>query len=291
MQQIGFSKLKKRDPAPSRLGYKFSRWMLSPLIKKSVLFGVPMIVLLIPILIFFKDQNNKNLMEEIVLDFYRKVIERPEFMLSALSIQGSSDSLNAEIREILGLNFPISSFDLDLADLRNRVLSLPPVETAEVRLQGGGILHLKVKEKVPALLLKDEAGIHFLNKNGDYIRPLLTTNYLSKLPMITGEGAQKAAAKAYILFSLLNDKLDEVRGLVLVGERRWNIILNSGQVIMLPEKKPEHAVQKILILDKAEKILSRDIAVFDFRLPFRITLRFPENEDGQINSEVIGVSN
>ena len=46
-------------------------------------------------------------------------------MLSALSIQGSSDSLNAEIREILGLNFPISSFDLDLADLRNRVLSLP----------------------------------------------------------------------------------------------------------------------------------------------------------------------
>jgi len=291
LQQIGFSKIKKRDPAPSRLGYKFSRWMLSPLIKKSVLFGVPMIVLLIPILIFFKDQNNKNLMEEIVLDFYRKVIERPEFMLSALSIQGSSDSLNAEIREILGLNFPISSFDLDLADLRNRVLSLPPVETAEVRLQGGGILHLKVKEKVPALLLKDEAGIHFLNKNGDYIRPLLTTEYLSKLPMITGEGAQKAAAEAFILFSALYDKLDEVRGLVLVGGRRWNIVLKSGQVIMLPEKKSEHAVQKILILDKAEKILSRDIAVFDFRLPYRITLRFPENEDGQINSKVIGVSN
>ena len=45
------------------------------------------------------------------------------------------------------------------------------------------------------------------------------------------------------------------------------------------------------ILDKAEKILSRDIAVFDFRLPYRITLRFPENKDGQINSKVIGVSN
>ena len=133
MQQIGFPKLKKRDPAPSRLGYKISRWMLSPFIKKSVFFGMPLIILLLPVFIFLKDQNNKNLVEEIVLDFYRKIIERPEFMLSALSIQGSSDSLNAEIREILGLNFPISSFDLDLADLRNRVLSLPPVETAEVR--------------------------------------------------------------------------------------------------------------------------------------------------------------
>ena len=111
MQQIGFPKLKKRDPAPSRLGYKFSRWMLSPFIKKSVFFGMPLIILLLPVFIFLKDQNNKNLVEEIVLDFYRKIIERPEFMISALSIQGSSDSLNAEIREILGLNFPISSFD------------------------------------------------------------------------------------------------------------------------------------------------------------------------------------
>lgn len=291
MQQIGFPKLKKRDPAPSRLGYKFSRWMLSPFIKKSVFFGMPLIILLLPVFIFLKDQNNKNLVGEIVLDFYRKIIERPEFMLSALSIQGSSDSLNAEIREILGLNFPISSFDLDLADLRNRVLSLPPVETAEVRLEGGSILHVKVKEKVPALLLKDDTGIHVLNKNGDYIRPLLSTEYGSKLPVITGEGAQKAAAEAFILFSALYDKLDEVRGLVLVGGRRWNIVLKSGQVIMLPEKKSEQAVQKILILDKAEKILSRDIAVFDFRLPYRITLRFPENKDGQINSKVIGVSN
>ena len=291
MQQIGFPKLKKRDPAPSRLGYKFSRWMLSPFIKKSVFFGMPLIILLLPVFIFLKDQNNKILVEEIVLDFYRKVIERPEFMLSALSIQGSSDSLNAEIREILGLDFPISSFDLDLADLRNRVLSLPPVETAEVRLEGGSILHVKVKEKVPALLLKDDTGIHVLNKNGDYIRPLLSTEYGSKLPVITGEGAQKAAAEAFILFSALYDKLDEVRGLVLVGGRRWNIVLKSGQLIMLPEKKPEQAVQKILILDKAEKILSRDIAVFDFRLPYRITLRFPENKDGQINSKVIGVSN
>lgn len=291
MQQIGFPKLKKRDPAPSRLGYKFSRWMLSPFIKKSVFFGMPLIILLLPVFIFLKDQNNKNLVEEIVLDFYRKIIERPEFMLSALSIQGSSDSLNAEIREILGLNFPISSFDLDLADLRNRVLSLPPVETAEVRLEGGSILHVKVKEKVPALLLKDDTGVHVLNKNGDYIRPLLSTEYGSKLPVITGEGAQKAAAEAFILFSALYDKLDEVRGLVLVGGRRWNIVLKSGQVIMLPEKKSEQAVQKILILDKAEKILSRDIAVFDFRLPYRITLRFPENKDGQINSKVIGVSN
>ena len=60
---------------------------------------------------------------------------------------------------------------------------------------------------------------------------------------------------------------------------------------MLPEKNPEQAIQKIIILDKAEQILSRNISVFDLRLPSRITLRIPPDKYGQINSKVIGVRN
>ena len=48
---------------------------------------------------------------------------------------------------------------------------------------------------------------------------------------------------------------------------------------------------KILLLDKTEQILSRQIAVFDFRLLSRITLRVPSNKYDQINSELIGVRN
>ena len=134
MQQINFSKFRKRDPAPSRLRYKFSRWMLSPFIKRAFVYGFPLVFLAAPILIYFQDHKNREQLENLAFDFYRKVIERPEFMLDALSIEGASDSLNTEIREVLGLHFPVSSFDLDLADLRDRVLALPPVEMAEARV-------------------------------------------------------------------------------------------------------------------------------------------------------------
>ena len=291
MQQISFSKFRRRDPAPSRLRYKFSRWMLSPLIKKVTLFGFPLIILAIPILIYFQDQKNKEQLEEVAFDLYRKIIERPEFMLDALSIEGASDSLNAEIREVLGLHFPISSFDLDLAELRERVLSLPPVEIAEAHIKGGGILHIKVDEKIPALLLKKEIGFNILSENGEYIRSVSSRQHFSDLPVITGEGAENAASQATAIFKTIYRNLDQVRGLVFVGQRRWNIIMTSGQVVMLPEKDPEQAIQKILILDKAEQILSRQIAVFDFRLPSRITLRVPSDKYGKINSEVIGVRN
>ena len=291
MQQISFSKFRKRDPAPSRLRYKISRWMLSPFIKKALVYGFPLVFLSVPILIYFQDQKNREHLEELAFGLYRKIIERPEFMLNALSIQGASDSLNAEIREVLGIHFPVSSFDLDLADLREQVLALPPVEIAEARIKGGGILHIKVYEKTPTLLLKEKIGFTVLSKQGEFIRSVSSREYFSNLPVITGKGAENAAAQANAIFKAMYGKLDRVRGLVFVGQRRWNLIMKSGQVIMLPEENPEQAIQKIIILDKAEQILSRNIAVFDFRLPSRITLRIPTDKYGQINSKVIGVRN
>ena len=288
---MSFTKFKKRDPAPSRLRYKLSRWMLSPFIKKAIFYGLPLIILATPILIYFQDQKNREKLEEVAFDLYRKVIERPEFMLDALSIEGAGDSLNAEIREVLGLHFPISSFDLDLAKLQKRVLSLPPVMIAEAHIQGGGILSIKVEEKVPALLLKKETGFNVLSEHGEYIRSLSSRENFSDLPVITGEGAENAASQATAIFNSIYANIDRVRGLVFVGQRRWNLIMKSGQLVMLPENDPEQAIQKFLLLDKTEQILSRKIAVFDFRLPSRITLRVPSDKYGQINSEVIGVRN
>jgi cell division protein FtsQ len=291
LQQISFSKFRKRDPAPSRFRYKFSRWMLSPLIKKAVLYALPLFIIATPFLIYLQDQKNKEQVQEMAFDLYRKVIERPEFMLDALSIEGASDSLNTEIRKILGLDFPISYFDLNLANLRERVLSLPPVEIAETHIRGGGILHIKVDQKTPALLLKKEMGFAVLSAHGEYIRSVSSREIFPNLPVITGVGAENAASQATTILKVIDKKLTQVRGLVFVGQRRWNIIMTSGQIIMLPENNPEQAIQKILILDKAEQILSRQIAVFDFRLPARITLRIPSDNYSQINSEIIGVRN
>ena len=156
--------------------------------------------LAVPILIYFQDQKNREQLEELALDLYRKVIERPEFMLNALSIEGASDNLNAEIREVLGLHFPVSSFDLDIADLRKRVLTLPPVEIAEARIKGGGILHIKVNEKTPALLLKEKIGFTVLSKQGEFIRSVSSREHFSGSTCDNRQGGRKCcgSGKRYI---------------------------------------------------------------------------------------------
>jgi cell division protein FtsQ len=63
-----------------------------------------------------------------------------------------------EVRATLALNLPVSSFDLDLNDLRTRVEALPAVASASVRNAGGGTLSVEVTERVPALIWQSRAG-------------------------------------------------------------------------------------------------------------------------------------
>ena len=58
----------------------------------------------------------------------------------------------------MALDLPISSFDIDLAALRNRVEALPPVASASVRNAGGGTLSVEITERVPALIWQSRHG-------------------------------------------------------------------------------------------------------------------------------------
>jgi cell division protein FtsQ len=58
-----------------------------------------------------------------------------------------------------------------------------------------------------------------------------------------------------------------------VGARRWDVVLDNNQRLMLPEQRPIETLERIIALDQAEDLLSRDITVVDFRLVDRPTLR------------------
>jgi cell division protein FtsQ len=50
-----------------------------------------------------------------------------------------------------------------------------------------------------------------------------------------------------------------------VGERRWDVVLDRDQRILLPETEPGRALERVLALDQAQDLLDRDVTV-DLRL-------------------------
>ncbi|MCO8144156.1 cell division protein FtsQ/DivIB [Rhodovulum tesquicola] len=265
--------LPPRDPAPSRLTYRMQRLWLTPLFRLAVLRGLPLAAVLAIPALWFGDADRRAEVAGQIADIRRQVETRPEFMVKLMAVEGASALIDAEIRETLPLDFPVSSFDLDLQQMRRTVEALDAVETAELRVRPGGVLDLKVVERVPAVVWRGAAGLELLDAQGNRVAPIETRSLRADLPLIAGEGAQRAVPEALALVAAAAPIEERLRGLVRVGERRWDVVLDRNQRILLPGQDAVAALERVIALDGVTDMLGRDIAVVDLRNPGRPTVR------------------
>jgi cell division protein FtsQ len=262
-----------RDPAPSKLGYRLERLWLTPAFRWSVRRGLPGLAALLAAGIWLGDADRRQALADRWDATVRAVQDRPEFMVTLLRIEGASEQLQEDIQEALPVDLPLSQFVLDLDGLRTALEALDPVEHAEVRIRPGGVLLLRVTERRPALAWSHEGRITALDAEGFHVAQLADIASAGALPLIAGEGADRAAAEALALVDAAAPVADRLVGLTRIGNRRWDVVLTDAQRIMLPETSPLDALDRALAMHAAHDLLSRDVRAVDLRLRNRPTLR------------------
>ncbi|MEM1389313.1 MAG: cell division protein FtsQ/DivIB [Pseudomonadota bacterium] len=269
-------KPRRRDPAPSRWAFRLHRWWLTPAVRRFARVGVPALISICACTYVFSQPHNRTVLRDMVAEIRRTIAERPEFMVNLMAIDGASEELAIDIREILPLDFPVSSFDLDLKEMRAIVEDLDAIASADLRIRPGGILQLDITERVPALVWRTGSYLELLDGEGRRIAALPSRDTRPDLPLIAGAGADRAAAEALALMSAARPIADRVRGLVRVGERRWNVVLDRNQRILLPATDAFAALEQVVALNQAQDLLARDVRVIDMRVPDRPTLRISD---------------
>ncbi len=262
-----------RDPAPSRLTYRIQRLWLTPLFRAVLRVGVPAFAIVAFGGIYLSDPTNIQRFQDGVSDMRRSIEERPEFRVNLMAISGASPVLNEEIRATLALDFPMSSFDLDLEALRIRIEQIRAVENAELRIRSGGELSLTITERRPAMVWQAREGLWLIDAHGERVAPLLARPQLSHLPQIAGDGANEVALEALALIDAARPLEDRLRGLVRMGERRWDVVLTDGLRILLPAENPVLALDRVLAQHDVQELLDRDITRVDMRDPSRMILQ------------------
>lgn len=263
----------RHDPAPSRLSYRVQRWMLTPGIRMGLRIGVPFCIVFAATSIWLSNEGRRDALQLFVADIRASIEERPEFMVSLMAIDGAGTSLAADIREVLPIDFPVSSFDLDIETMRATVAGLDPVKTASVRIRPGGILQIDVTERQPAIVWRTRDGVSLLDATGAHITQIASRTDRPDLPLIAGDGADGHVAEALDLIAAARPLGDRLRGLVRIGERRWDLVMDRDQRIQLPAEEPVRALERVIALSEAQDMLERDVAVVDMRLGARPTLR------------------
>ena len=261
------------DPAPSRVAYRIMRLLLIPRLRLIFTLGFPSLLIFCATLGLFININVWENISAIKKDLKLAFVERPEFMIKVASIDGSSDELANEIREILPLDFPVSYFDLDIKYLHKVVNEIPAVASAAIKISAGGVLQINVAEKSPSFIWRKDNVMSVIDETGSFIRIANSRVDYPKLPLVVGEAADLAVSEISSLMQANEYFKDHVRAFIRVGERRWDLILENNVRIMLPQREFLAAFDRLMLMNEAGSLLSGRLSNIDMRLVVRPTVR------------------
>lgn len=271
----------RSDPAPSRWAWRMQRLMLTPAFRFGLRAGVPFCLTLMAGTIYLSDETRRDAITQAVADARASIEERPEFMVKLMAIDGAQGQLAADIRGVMPLEFPQSSFDLDLTTLRRDIIALHGVKTASVRIRPGGILQVDVTPRIPVAVWRNAEGLTLVDEGGALVAAIYARADFAQLPLIVGEGAARHVPEALGLLRAASALGDRVRGLVRMGDRRWDVVLDRDQRILLPEQGALPALERVIALERAQEVLTRDVARVDMRLGQRPTIRMTKEATEQ----------
>lgn len=261
------------DPAPSRFAYRIMRLLLTPRLRLIFTLGFPSLLIFCATLGLFININVWENISAIKKDLKLAFVERPEFMIKVASIDGSSDELANEIREILPLDFPVSYFDLDIKYLHKVVNEIPAVASTAIKISAGGVLQINVAEKSPAFIWRKDNVMSVIDETGSFIRIANSRVDYPKLPLVVGEAADLAVSEISSLMQANEYFKDHVRAFIRVGERRWDLILENNVRIMLPQREFLAAFDRLMLMNEAGSLFSGRLSNIDMRLVVRPTVR------------------
>lgn len=263
----------RRDPAPSRWAYRLHRLWLTPVFRALLRVGLPAFAVALAVGLFLGNAQNGQMIRDKIAEVRRSIETRPEFMVQMMTVDGASPDLAEAIRSSLGFVFPLSSFDIDLTATQGRIEALDAVASAAVRVRPGGVLEVKITEREPAIIWRSATGLELLDATGHRVAGLTDRAARPDLPVIAGEEADKAVPEALVLIATAAPIAARLRGLERIGARRWDLVLDREQRIMLPEDAPVPALERALALARAQDLLGRDVLAVDLRNAARPTLR------------------
>jgi len=187
-------------------------------------------------------------------------------------IEGRANTPEPLLRAAIGVakGDPILGFSVEMARQRVETLSWVEHATVERRLPGTVVVFLQ--ERRPFAIWQNQGKFVLIDRAGQLVANQNVAEF-RQLPLVVGLGAPAGAAT---LIDALTDRPDlqkRVVAAVRVAERRWNLRLNNGADVMLPEGHEVQALERLMQLQQKHALLDRPLAAIDMRLADRLVLR------------------
>ncbi len=193
------------------------------------------------------------------------------FAIETIDVTGNRETSEIDILDRLHLDGSTSLLGFNASAARERIAKLPWVRSVAVRKIYPDRVEIILKERQPFAIWQSGSQLSLIERSGDVIVPFNNEKYAT-LPLVTGFGAAAQAADFIFSVAKYPELAGRVKGYIRVADRRWNMQLENGVTVKLPERGIEVAISELITLDRNHGLLSRDIKSVDMRLVDRLVI-------------------
>ncbi len=249
-----------RRDKPHGLLWKIRVWFVTATI------GVTVVVLLI---LWFSDWPSRQLKR--LENYGISLTQRAHFAVKSINVEGrqytDKDDIFKALDTVAGA--PILTFDPKEA--HERLSKLPWVAGVTIERRLPDTLYIRLTERQPMARWQHDNVTEVIDREGK----VLTAASADKFPdllLVAGDSAPAQTANLLTTLKEFPNIFARVKGAVRVGERRWNLHLQTGQLVRLPEHNMAEALNKLDGMIKEKNILDRAVTGIDLRLQDKVIL-------------------
>ena len=195
------------------------------------------------------------------------------FKLTDVTVEGRDYVEKSAILAALDVKPGDSLLGVDLQAARQRLEAIDWVASATVERRLPDTLYVTLKERRAVAIWQNGNEYTLIDRDGRTVRASRMPPGAETLLLLGGARRARACRRTAAAARLRAGRRRQLRAAVWVGQRRWNLILNNGVEIWLPEEDAVAALKQLAKLDTQYKLLSREFGVVDLRLPDKLYLR------------------
>lgn len=165
---------------------------------------------------------------------------------------------------------------VNVHDVRRRLLQFGWVKDARVSRRLPDTLVIDIVERTPAAIWQDRGRLSLIDAEGVVLDRVPITR-MPDLPLVIGPGANRRSRELRRLMDAVPTLKPQLVSATWIGERRWDLAFQSGEIVALPEGEPaaRDALTKFASLDRSSGLLGRGLVRIDLRLPGKMIVRLP----------------
>lgn len=196
------------------------------------------------------------------------------FAVDHVAVAGRERTTRQAILAALGVRRGTPILAVDLGAAKTRLEALTWVDKAEIERQLPDTIFVRLVERVPLAFWQRDHKLVLIDRDGKIV-PTNRLDTFGSLIVLVGDDAPRHAVALLDMLATEPALYPHVAAAVRVGDRRWNLRLDSGIDVALPEEDPASAWHRLAALDRKDQLLERQIVAVDLRLPDRLVVRLP----------------